>query len=376
MNFRQSKHKIKGFATLLVLLSQSLMICYDGIAAYVKYTEKFYTVNGNVLATPFTLYSADDKFLTFVANELLNVSWSLKSSSLFLALAVWNYAVCSMVNLKNFHKSTEFRSFAIVSFLSFCLYPTIMIIFWNDSLYSTVAPQFVYHMECFFVALIIIRTNRRFLAFLQGQQKGSVVSRIQSYIMLNRLIICTVLADGLCLFIVNVDIMGHPTASKDRLVYNNKLATDILTTLFSAGFVMTYPLVILNMHHSNRTPGKSTAGKGAGGSKEYDEDPRTSAVGESQGRNHDSIAKKKLQQASSAAQNVELAGTFVASPSLGHNEPSLISAPSGVNTQEMHGDEDSASASASANSVNQASIVFQKEQVPPKVSMPVVEEAE
>jgi hypothetical protein len=142
------------------------MLAYDGLAAFVKYQEGFYTVNGNVLAAPSSVYSTDDKIKTNIANMILNASWSLKSSSMFLALAVWNFVVCKLMKYHDFHKSFEFRSYTFYSVISFALYPILMFLFENDPLYSTVAPQFVYHLECFILALIMIRTYRKFVAFV------------------------------------------------------------------------------------------------------------------------------------------------------------------------------------------------------------------
>jgi hypothetical protein len=195
----------------------------------------------------------------------LNISWSLKSSSMFLALAVWNFAVCQMMKFKDFHKSLEFRSYTFYSIASFVLYPVLMLLFEDDPLYSTVAPQFVYHLECFILALIMIRTNRKFFQFIKGMPKTTTVDRIGHYIMMNRFLIATVLADGIALFIVNIDIMGNPKDSSKRLVYNHKFATDVLTDIFSAGFITTYPLVILNMHPRVHTP-----------RSRYSKDPRSS----------------------------------------------------------------------------------------------------
>jgi hypothetical protein len=247
-NLRRSQHKIKGFSVLLILTSQVLMIVYDGIASYVKYQEGFSIINGNVLPSPASIYSSDNKLRTNIANIILNVSWSLKSSSMFLALAVWNFLVCKLMKYNDFHKSLEFKCYTFYSLLSFALYPTLMILFQHDPLYSTVAPQFVYHLECFMLAIIMTRTNRKFLQFIQGMTKSTTVERINHYILMNRLLIATALADGVTLFIINVDIMGNPKDTTQRLVYNNKFLTDALTSIFSAGFILTYPLVILNMH--------------------------------------------------------------------------------------------------------------------------------
>jgi len=237
-----------------------LMLIYDGLVAYIKYAEGFSVVNGVVLAAPSKIYSSQDQFNTDVANAILNLSWTLKSSSVFLALAVWNYAVCNMVNLKNFHKSLEFKTYTFWSLVSFVLYPILAVVFQNNALNSTVAPQFVYHCECFLEAMVMIRTNRKFLEFCEGRHKDAVVARIHDYIFLNRLLIFTVLADGVALFIVNVDIISHPVVAASRVIYNDKFATDFLSAIFSAGFVLTFPLVVLNLHPAQRSSGMGSKG--------------------------------------------------------------------------------------------------------------------
>jgi hypothetical protein len=251
-DFRKSV-KIKGVSVFLMIFSQLLMIIYDGLASYVKYQEGFALVYGTVLPTPFASYTAEDQLMTDVANTLLNISWSLKSSAMFLALAVWNYAVCKLMDFQNFQKSIEFKSYLFYSVVSFCLYPTLMVVFKNDPLYSTVAPQLVYNMECFIVVAIIIRTNRKFIKFCDGMTTSPTYERILSYVMINRLLIATVLADGLSLTVLNVDIMSNPQNAQARSIYNNKFATDILTAVFSAGFMLTYPIIITNMHPITRS---------------------------------------------------------------------------------------------------------------------------
>lgn len=249
----KSKHAIKGAATIILLISQILMIAYDALAAYVKYIEGFSIINGAVLPKPSSAYSLQNQKFIQAANSILNVSWALKTSALFLALAVWNFAVCNLVNLKHFGKSFEFRTYIVYSIISFTLYPILAEVFSNNVLFSTVVPQFVYHFECVTLAVLMIFTNYRFNEFCQGKNPDVVVVRIKSYIGLNYLLICAALLDGLSLFVINLDIVLHPTASSKRLVYNSKIATDILTVMFSCGFVVTYPLAILNLYPtSNR----------------------------------------------------------------------------------------------------------------------------
>eukprot|EP00475_Leptophrys_vorax_P042483 TRINITY_DN80070_c0_g1_i1.p1 TRINITY_DN80070_c0_g1~~TRINITY_DN80070_c0_g1_i1.p1 ORF type:complete len:355 (-),score=73.19 TRINITY_DN80070_c0_g1_i1:49-1113(-) len=310
-NLRTSSHRMKGLSTILLLTSQVLMLCYDGVSTFFKYDEGLSYVNYSILAKPATKYADPNKTLVEVANNLLNISWTLKSSALFLALASWNYAVCNMVNFKNFHKSFEFKSYVGYSLTSFVLYFIVARVFDNDVTLRTAAPQLVYHSECLVLSVIMVRTNRKFIDFCAGKVKDSVVERINGYIALNRLLISTILADGIALLIINIDIVGHP--SVERTIFNDKLATDLLTAIFSAGFVLTYPLAVLNLHPNQKTKLKSAMGA----SKEEDDyNPRSSQHQSIHGKNNNS---KPAQETGTEASSAP--GVILPSPSEGVTAP-------------------------------------------------------
>jgi len=234
--------KPKTATAYLLMTSLVLMIVYDGIAAYIKYQEGFYVnpTTGIISQRPAAEYtrSYDVELLT-IADSVLNVSWSLKSSSLFMLIATFNHVSLSRFNIK-FMSTTEFKICRLYSLVSILLYPIMEWSFSYNELLSTIMPQFVYHVECAVIVVLLQLTNFRIrLLHDSSTQSEKIAERLTWFIHLNDLLSIIVFFDFIGLFIINVDIVAGQT------IYHNKFWTDLLTGIFSFGFDFAYPIVII-----------------------------------------------------------------------------------------------------------------------------------
>jgi len=126
--------------------------------------------------------------------------------------------------------------------LSLVTYPTLQlsILPFNEAL-STVAPQFVAHLENFiisFTCFVMAYRFRQMLASMPIQSHG--LSRIRHYYRLNILLGLVTLMDGFFLFIINVDAM-NVVINKEPSAFN-KFWLDVFTRLFNFGFTTAYPI--------------------------------------------------------------------------------------------------------------------------------------
>ncbi|KAJ3033160.1 hypothetical protein HDV00_006689 [Rhizophlyctis rosea] len=147
---------------------------------------------------------------------------------MFLLLALWSHLI--RLTSTPLMSSTEFAVYTYWSCISFFLYPTLQLCFtfvWKSELpISTVAPQFVYHIECFVVVVLneIVLYRLRRLRKGLGNTNASV--KLGYYCEMGRLLSIVVFLDFIGLFIINVDV-----AASYKIFHNAKFPLDILTRI-------------------------------------------------------------------------------------------------------------------------------------------------
>ena len=195
---------------------------------------------------------------------MLDISWSLKSCSLFLIQLIWNHVV-KKFKTKPFVSTFEAKLHIILAIASLLAYPILQTSFHIiDDRFSTIAPQFVSHLENFLIGIFCFAMSYRFKKLIH-QSSGfqtKAMSRIRYYINLNILLGLSVWMDGLFLFTINVDAVHktlNPT-STFAFIANSKFWLDFCTKLFNFGFIHTYPIafLILFPYGSGQADGNTT----------------------------------------------------------------------------------------------------------------------
>eukprot|EP01006_Ploeotia_vitrea_P042651 TRINITY_DN66648_c1_g1_i3.p1 TRINITY_DN66648_c1_g1~~TRINITY_DN66648_c1_g1_i3.p1 ORF type:complete len:478 (+),score=210.79 TRINITY_DN66648_c1_g1_i3:187-1620(+) len=249
--------RLKTVATIMTFVSLVIMVAYDTIATIFKYDEGFYydPDTGNIKTMPKTKYSQTNKDLLVPTDMLLNISWSLKNSAVFLLLAMYHHVARKECGRAQFASSWEFKCYSIYSIVSILLYPFLQLFFdaVSTPLMSTIMPQFVYSAECFAIVLLMILTNRRLTALVAELKQSSIVPRLNNFVRMNKFFMFSCFCDCLGLFTINVDILI------DKKIAGNKFATDLMTRIFNLGFNLTYVFIIFTLYPEDSQVVRPTA---------------------------------------------------------------------------------------------------------------------
>ncbi|XXQ30100.1 RGS domain-containing protein [Plasmodiophora brassicae] len=237
MNTRQPN--IQGLIATLNLVALILFQVYDVINVKIKYTEGFlvtqYLAEKDVVQAiplPAGKWSPNDQFaLLPVCNELINVTFALKSSAHFLALAYWHVTVKKQLGV-SFGRTWEFLAYEAYSVLSLALYPIAQAAAPTVGM-SIIYPQLVYHAENLIVVILTISIVVRMRCLLQQLSlPPSMVRRMQFYITLNVMQAVFVALEFIGLGTINIDAMTTGAFTK------NAFWTDIFTAIFNIGYAL------------------------------------------------------------------------------------------------------------------------------------------
>lgn len=203
---------------------------------------------------------------------MLDISWSLKSCSLFLIQLIWNHVV-KKFKTKPFVSTMEAKIHVVMAIVSLISYPALQTAFqaYNPN-FSTIAPQFVSHFENFLIGFFCFAMSYRFKKLIASSKgfQGKAISRLRYYMSLNILLGISVWMDGIFLMVINVDSIVKLTSTPEQqktgnFIGNSKFALDFLTKLFNFGFIHTYPIAILLLFPFGSGVNESTAGNGISG---------------------------------------------------------------------------------------------------------------
>jgi hypothetical protein len=181
---------------------------------------------------------------------MLDISWSIKSCSLFLIQLIWNHVV-KKLKTKPFVSTIEAKIHLVMAGVSLLAYPILQTAFqFINPNFSTIAPQFVSHFENLLIGGFCFIMSNRFKKLVASQSgfHSKAVSRIQYYITLNQLLGLCVWMDGLFLFTINIDAVHKLTSPKTStfpFIALSKFWLDFCTKLFNFGFIHTYPIAFL-----------------------------------------------------------------------------------------------------------------------------------
>lgn len=236
------KLELRSLVSFLLATSLLLLISYDIITTFVKYTEGFEIVEdtGAIRTKSKSNYTPDNLSLIQKTDLVWNLACTFKSSALFLLLAMFHHTV--QASGHTFMSSREFLISKLYACVSVCAYPLLQFIFYQDPLLSTIMPQFVYSFECFAIVALTQAANCRFRKLSQSMPSSSLVARrISAFIGLNNLLSISCFMDGLGLATINIDIV----VTSWRNILHNKFATDLLTKVFNLGFSGTFVVMIV-----------------------------------------------------------------------------------------------------------------------------------
>lgn len=247
ISVRTRQPNIQGILAILNLVSLILMVIYQSINVKIKYTEGYlvtqYSAHKDVVQVvplPAAQWSAYDQFtLLPICNELLNVSFALKSSAHFLGLAYWHVTVKKHLGV-SFGRTWEFLAYEAYSVLSLALYPIAQAVAPTVSM-SIVYPQLVYHAEGIIIIALTVSIVVRMRNLLQQLTlTPSVEHRMQFYIMLNIMQAVFVALDFIGLGAINIDALTRAAFTRDAFW------TDVFTEVHNFGYVFA-TLVITTM---------------------------------------------------------------------------------------------------------------------------------
>jgi len=195
---------------------------------------------------PATDYNTKDAEESFGIGFLLNISWTLKGSALFLLMSNWNYLFAKLTD-KQFMSSLEFKFYITYSIISFFLYPALQLGFIANPLLSTVAPQLVSHIENITLCCLAEFANYRFYK-ARLNVGANLKSTFDFWIQMNHILATALILDGVCLGIINFDIVGNYL-----VIYKSKFWTDLLSAVFNISFTLTYAVTIYILFRKDRT---------------------------------------------------------------------------------------------------------------------------
>ncbi|KAI3656494.1 hypothetical protein MP638_007425 [Amoeboaphelidium occidentale] len=235
--------ELKGIALLLIVLSNLIMAIYCFIGAFIKYREGYYVdpITGLIITRPREKYDEKNRVLFPSISVLLNLSWTLQTSGLFLVLSLWNHMSKAMLN-KQFMASWEFKAYAIYSIFSMIVYPFLQIAYFltDNIVVSALLPLLVYNFQCLILLGLSQLANSRFKKVLEMLPSASVAyCRIEYYARLNNF-----LAFCLLINIVGLASISIDSLTTDKLYYN-KFLLDFFTKLYNVGMTLSFPLVAL-----------------------------------------------------------------------------------------------------------------------------------
>jgi hypothetical protein len=264
------KGKLKGIILMMYLSALVLAIIYDFLAIPMKYDEGFIDtcvlVNESIplnsslweddggcrltpvqkscrgiITKPGSLYSERSLERLDVINLLWNMGCTIRNSAMFMLLAVSNSTVKNMIP-KPVMNSWEVKLFAYYSILSLFLYFFLQFIFADSALYSTIAPQLLYTLECAVGGIMLLLTNLRIRVMgklqkrnMQNTHNHKTMEHTLAFVKtMNNCLALALSMDAFALGCINLDIILVGSDGEYlRVIYTSKLLTDIFTRIFN-----------------------------------------------------------------------------------------------------------------------------------------------
>lgn len=242
--------ELKSIAALLLFLSLLIIIVYNLIAAVIKYSEGYWVdpATGLIITRPLEKYSSNNRKTFPSISVLLNLSWTLQSSALFLVMALWNHMSKAMLSTK-FMSSVEFKAYAVYSIISLGLYPVLQVVYFisRNVIVSALIPLLIFVFQCLILVVLTQLSNSRFRKLIKRLPKNArAVNRVKYYTEMNNY-----LTIALFLCVVGLGAIVIDAVSTDALFFN-KFFLDVLTKLFNIGFCFIYPISFLILFPGDR----------------------------------------------------------------------------------------------------------------------------
>ena len=271
---RLFKLNLKTLTMYMLLLSQLSIILYDILATSFKYEEGFYDdpVRG-IIQQPSTRFSDVTKVKVAICGQLINLSFTMQSSGLFLLLAYINTFISSTLKMQaksagntGVMSQAETKIVMLYSASSIVVYPILTLLF--TGLLSVVMPQVLFHVENLILVAITIVTNQRmdklmkkFLYNADGGAENQASRAIKNIMFYNNCLCVSLLSEAFGLGVINIDILNFKFWGGTAFIYASKFMTDFWTVFFSFGISTACmgPFGILTQSAKNEYA-RSTAG--------------------------------------------------------------------------------------------------------------------
>ncbi len=250
---RLLKANLKTMTAYMLLLSQVSIVLYDLIATSFKYEEGFYDdPTRGIIQQPSSRFSEASKTKVAICGQLINLSFTMQSSGLFLLLAYINSFISSTMKmqaksssgnsgqLSSLMSQTENKMVMVYSASSIFVYPILTQLF--TGLLSVVMPQVLFHVENLILVAITLVTNKRmdammkkFLYSADGAAENPAAIAIKKIIFYNNCLCVSLLSEAFGLGVINIDILNFKFWGGSPFIYASKFLTDFWTVFFSFG---------------------------------------------------------------------------------------------------------------------------------------------
>ncbi|CAG8460139.1 7922_t:CDS:2 [Paraglomus brasilianum] len=281
---RIKKYELKTAITILLLIMAPLQVFSDIIGTLIKYQEGFITFpNGQVITKPYVLWTPAHKNLSVPSDYVLCMSFSVQVGLLFLLQSFWNY-LANNVAKASFMGSFEFKSYIIFSVFSAAVFPTLKFTFRHNELNSDIAPQLAYGVFMFIIALLGVRSNKRFATLLRktGQTtRPNVVAKLEYFRDMN-----LYLSMGLVIGSVSLVLLCVDGLTTTQWLNKRKFAADLLMTHVSIAMWIVFLTLILIFYPSGSSASDSATIKSTLSNRSAANEIHTQASAKPQTRTH------------------------------------------------------------------------------------------
>ncbi|KAK9761665.1 hypothetical protein K7432_013268 [Basidiobolus ranarum] len=239
---RIRKGELRPIVTIIMLVSNILVVVYDVIVTMIKYKEGYVMETGTIISKPRDLWSEINLKLLPISDSLLDFSFAFLTSALFLFQATWNYIVQTYFK-KPFMNSTEFHLCVAYSFLSFLTYALLQFTFIHNKTESTIIPQFFFSAEAFvLIAFAVVNHIRLNRTLHEIEESSKARKRLEISVKSNIYLGIFIAMMGVPLFIINIDILTGSIFVED------KFASDLLMKFFNIGYPGVYIFLCMSLY--------------------------------------------------------------------------------------------------------------------------------
>ncbi|CAG8447726.1 6989_t:CDS:2 [Acaulospora morrowiae] len=260
---RIKKLELKSSITILLCVMCPLLLTYDVAVTYIKYTEGFLMIpiNGEIITKPQDYWSDIHKQMAIPLDYVFCASFSVQTCLLFLLQSFWNY-LANNIAKTTFMGSFEFKSYIVYSIFSFLLFPLLQWIFRENEIYTEAIPQLAYGAIMFVIALLGLRSNRRFSRLLRSSKNSNtsqvnIVAKLEYFKEMNQYLTCSLFIGSSSVVALSVDAL-----TPARFLNTHKFTIDLLICHANFTIWVVFVTLILIFYPSTNSLSDLITGKG------------------------------------------------------------------------------------------------------------------